>query len=102
MYLGMTTSVQRIGVLGAGQMGSGIAQTAAHFGFEVYLADQNPDFAEKAKAKISASIKKLIEKGKLTQADHDRTINGITVVKGLQDLSKAQLVIEAITENPTI
>jgi 3-hydroxybutyryl-CoA dehydrogenase len=98
----MATGIQRIGVLGAGQMGSGIAQTAAHFGFEVYLADQSPDFAEKAKLKISSSIKKQIEKGKLTQADHDRTLNGIRVVRGIRDLAQAQLVVEAITENPSV
>jgi 3-hydroxybutyryl-CoA dehydrogenase len=98
----MTLSIQRIGVLGAGQMGSGIAQTAAQSGFEVYLSDQNKDFAEKAKAKIGSQLKKLVEKGKLSSAEEKSTLEKIHVVSGMEDLKQAQLVIEAVTEKPDL
>jgi len=61
----MNLDIQRVGILGAGQMGAGIAQTAAQSGFHVYLADQSQEFAEKGKQKISSQLKKLIEKGKI-------------------------------------
>jgi 3-hydroxybutyryl-CoA dehydrogenase len=80
-------------------MGSGIAQTAAQSGFRVLLADQSLAFAEKAKAKIAAQLLKLVEKGKLQQADADKTLGQIQAVEGLSRLSEADLVVEAISEN---
>jgi 3-hydroxybutyryl-CoA dehydrogenase len=83
-------------------MGGGIAQTAAQAGYEVDLADQTLELAEKGKAKIAASLKKLVEKGKLTEADTQKTLAAIHPVGRLQDLAKAQFVVEAVTENPTL
>ena len=91
--------IKKIGVLGAGQMGSGIAQTAAQFGFEVFLADQNATFAEKAKQKIDAQLKKLIEKQKLSADDANLTLSKIKPVSTINDLAPVDLVIEAIAEN---
>lgn len=97
-----SSNVTRIGVLGAGQMGAGIAQTAAQAGFEVLLADQSLEHAQKGLAKISAQLKKLVEKGKLTEADMQKTLSAIRPTGILKDLSQAQLVVEAVTENPTL
>ncbi len=58
----MTTSIQKIGVLGAGQMGSGIAQTAAQYGFHILLADQNREYADQSKLKIGAQFKNWSKK----------------------------------------
>jgi 3-hydroxybutyryl-CoA dehydrogenase len=98
----MVMKFQRVGVLGAGQMGIGIAQTAAQSGVEVWLADQSLEFAEKGKAKISGFLKKLIEKGKLAETDQKRILDAIRPVKGSEDFSELPLVIEAVTENPDL
>jgi 3-hydroxybutyryl-CoA dehydrogenase len=92
----------KIGILGAGQMGSGIAQTAAQSGFEVYLADQSKEFSEKGKARIASQMKKLVEKGKITDAEVQSTLNAIHPVGSLRDLTQVDLAIEAIAENPEL
>lgn len=94
--------ITRIGVLGAGQMGAGIAQTAAQAGFQVDFADQSREFAEKGKAKIAAQLKKLVEKGKMSEGEVTKILDAINVVDGIQGLNKAQLVVEAATENPEL
>ncbi len=98
----MQLEIQTIGILGAGQMGAGIAQTAAQSGFEVLLADQNLDFANNAKDKIALQFKKLIEKGKLSEDDVRQTLKRILPTQGVAQLKQAQLVIEAVTEKPEI
>ncbi len=95
-------TIQCIGVLGSGQMGGGIAQTAAQSGFQVLLADQTAEVAEKGKAKIAAQLKKLVEKGKLTEGDAKKTLDAIQVVNGIPGLAKADLVVEAVSENPDL
>ncbi|MFL5812645.1 MAG: 3-hydroxybutyryl-CoA dehydrogenase [Bdellovibrionia bacterium] len=94
--------ITRIGVLGAGQMGAGIAQTAAQAGFQVDFADQTREFAEKGKAKIAGQLKKLVEKGKMSEGEVQKILDAINVVDGIQGLNKAQLVVEAATENPEL
>ncbi|MGE0615717.1 MAG: 3-hydroxybutyryl-CoA dehydrogenase [Bacteriovoracia bacterium] len=95
-------AVQKIGVLGAGQMGSGIAQTAAQSGYEVYLADVNLDSATAAKKKIETQLKKLVEKQKITDAVMNSTLANIHPVSGLKDFGQVDLVVEAVTENPAL
>lgn len=95
-------TIQRVGVLGAGQMGGGIAQTAAQSGFEVYLADVTREAAEKGKAKIASQLKKQVEKGKMADAEMQKILDAIHVVDGLKDLAKAQLVVEAVAEIPEL
>src|SRR4051812_45702011 len=98
----MSIQIQTLGVLGAGQMGAGIAQTAAQAGFVVLLADQNQEFAEKGKAKIGAQLKKLVEKGKMTDAEVQKILENIRPVNGMEGLKSADLVVEAVTENPEL
>ena len=98
----MITEIHRIGVLGAGQMGAGIAQTAAQSGFEVFLADQNPEWVQKSKIKIAVQLKKLVEKGKLPESDEKSILDRIHPIHELKDLSSCQLVVEAVTEKPEI
>lgn len=96
------STIQRIGVLGAGQMGGGIAQTAAQSGYQVFLADQNREVAEKGKAKIAAQLRKLVEKAKLSEDESRKILDSIIVVDSWKDLAQAQLVIEAASENPNL
>ena len=94
--------IQKIGVLGAGQMGGGIAQVAAQAGFDVLLADMNREAAEKGKSKISAQLKKLIEKGKMTDAEMTTALSRIHAVDGIASLNGVDMAIEAVTENPEL
>ncbi len=91
--------IRTIGVLGAGQMGSGIAQVAAASGFQVLLADANLGVAEKGKAKIDAVLGKQVEKGKMTAEARSALVAAITPVAGPEGFSACDLVIEAATEN---
>lgn len=91
--------VKKFGVLGAGQMGGGIAQTAAQAGYEVLLCDLRPDQAKIAKDKIGAQLGKLIEKGKVTEADRTRILAAIHPVSGIEGLAPADLLVEAIVED---
>lgn len=92
------TTINTIGVLGAGQMGSGIAQVAAQSGYAVKLADTTVELATKAKGKLEAMLGKLVEKGKLTAADKDAAVARITPVGSIEDLADCDLIVEAVTE----
>ncbi|MBY0469863.1 3-hydroxybutyryl-CoA dehydrogenase [bacterium] len=91
-----------IGVLGAGQMGGGIAQTAAQSGMDVLLADANLELAEKGRSKIDAQLKKQVEKGKLTDGDREKIMGRIKAVNGVQGLASVNLVVEAVSEKPEL
>lgn len=93
------SAIKKFGVLGSGQMGGGIAQVAAAAGFSVLLADRDLATAESGKTKIAASLKKLVEKAKMTEAETKSILDGITCVAGIADLKDADLVVEAATEN---
>jgi 3-hydroxybutyryl-CoA dehydrogenase len=99
---GPLDGITRIGVVGAGQMGRGIAQLAASQGFAVTLADAQRDIAERGRATIGQQLAKLVEKQKVTAADRDAILGRIqpTDLYG-GDLEAADFVIEAATENPT-
>lgn len=92
----------KIGVIGAGTMGSGIAQAFAQTdGFEVYLTDINDEFAANGKAKIEKGLSKRVAKGKMDQAAADAILAKITT--GTKDIcTDADLIIEAAIENMEI
>lgn len=98
----MLSQIQQIGVLGSGQMGGGIAQTAAQAGIEVLLADRSLDVAQSGKAKIAAQLKKQVEKAKLTEAEMTKTLSIITPIGSIEEFSKCFFVVEAATENPAL
>lgn len=95
------TRFNSIGVIGAGQMGSGIAQVLAQFGMEVVLQDINEAGLQKARATIEKSLQKLLEKGKITEQPNI-VMGRIQWTTRLEDLAQVELVIEAATENPAI
>jgi 3-hydroxybutyryl-CoA dehydrogenase len=91
-------AIQRIGVVGAGQMGSGIAQVAAAAGYDVTLVDVKAEFVQKGLAGIEKSLAKLTDKGAITkEAAHEARARIKAGVNA--DLAKADLVIEAIVED---
>lgn len=90
--------IQSIGVIGAGTMGSGIAQVCAANGHRVRLIDVDAAALDRALASIRVSVEKLHGKGKLTDAQRDAALSGITAGLDLSEASDAQLVIEAVSE----
>jgi 3-hydroxybutyryl-CoA dehydrogenase len=95
-------TITQIGVLGSGQMGAGIAQTAAQAGFEVLLADQSVELAQKGRDRIGVQLKRLVEKGKLAETEVPKILSAIHPVGTLKELGRAGLVVEAVTENPAL
>jgi 3-hydroxybutyryl-CoA dehydrogenase len=88
----------KVGVVGTGTMGRGIAQIAAQAGIETRLFDANPGAVEAARASIADALGKQVEKGKLTQDVLDGTMARLTGVGALADLAGCDIVIEAIVE----
>jgi 3-hydroxybutyryl-CoA dehydrogenase len=91
--------IQTIGVLGAGQMGGGIAQVAAAAGFGVVLVDASLDLADKGKQKIAAVLGKQVEKGKMTADARTALLARIVPAAGPEAFGRCDFVIEAATEN---
>ncbi len=94
--------IQSIAVIGAGQMGRGIAQTAAMFDFEVQLFDIDSKNLELGHSFISQQMEKGIQKGKWDDAFKNKTLEKIQLVNDLSSLASTQLIIEAATENKDI
>jgi 3-hydroxybutyryl-CoA dehydrogenase len=90
--------VTRIGVVGAGTMGHGIAQVAAQAGLDVTLADVAPAALERGLAGIGKSLDRLVAKGKLSGDDKTAALGRITTTSDLGALVEAQLVVEAVVE----
>ena len=91
-----------IAIIGAGQMGSGIAQTIAQHGMQVLLADVNLDVAEAAVGKIDKGLGKLVGRGKIEIADAEATMGRITPVGDYARMDEAEMIIEAATEKEEI
>ncbi|MCB0456101.1 MAG: 3-hydroxyacyl-CoA dehydrogenase NAD-binding domain-containing protein [Flavobacteriaceae bacterium] len=91
--------ISKIGIIGAGTMGSGIAQVAATGDCKVKLFDTNESALEKAKNALANILNRLIEKGKIDTAEKSRIEGNISYVNSLKELADSQLVIEAIIEN---
>ncbi|MEN0061612.1 MAG: 3-hydroxybutyryl-CoA dehydrogenase [Myxococcota bacterium] len=95
-------TVERIGVVGAGQMGSGIAQVAAMSGFGVVLQDISDDALTRAKGSIGHSLSRLVAKDKISEEAATAAQGRITTTTSLDGFAEAQLVIEAATENEAL
>ncbi|WP_374032840.1 3-hydroxybutyryl-CoA dehydrogenase [Bdellovibrio bacteriovorus] len=92
-------NIKTIGVVGAGQMGNGIAQVAANFGFNVIMMDVSGAALEKGIATISASCDRIIKKGAMTEADKTTLLGRIKTAQETAGLKDCDIVIEAATEN---
>jgi 3-hydroxybutyryl-CoA dehydrogenase len=95
-------SIRTIFVVGAGQMGAGIAQVAADKGFDVFLHDITQDLADKGKNGIGKGLDKLIQKGKIDEAKKAALLGRIRTVANFEQAANADLAIEAATENMDI
>jgi len=95
-------AIQKVGVLGCGLMGSGIAQVAAQAGYDTTVVEVEQKFLDKGISGIDKSLGKFVEKGKLSAADKESCLSRIKGSTSLQDLAQCDIVVEAITENPQI
>ncbi|EYF05621.1 3-hydroxyacyl-CoA dehydrogenase family protein [Chondromyces apiculatus] len=95
----METTIKRLGVIGAGQMGRGIAQVAAGAGLEVLLCDVSRDVAESGKGQIASILGKQVEKGKITAESRQDLLDRIACAGSMDDLATTDLAVEAATEN---
>ncbi|MBH0168950.1 MAG: 3-hydroxybutyryl-CoA dehydrogenase [Bacillota bacterium] len=92
-------SIQNIMVIGAGQMGSGIAQVCAQAGYSVVLHDMQEEFVQKGIGIISKNLNRSVEKGRLDESEKESILSRITASVSLENASNADLVIEAVVEN---
>ena len=97
-----TANVQTVAVIGAGQMGAGIAQVAAASGLTTLLYDAFPGAVEKALKDIGRRLERAIEKGAITAELSAETLSRIRAAKALGDLAQCDVVIEAIVENTEV
>ena len=94
--------MEAIGVIGAGLMGSGIAQVSAQAGYHVFLSDIDLERAQKGKDGIAKILGKQVEKGKMEQSELDAVLSRIEPVADYAPMSKAGIIIEAATEREDI
>ena len=88
-----------IGVIGAGTMGNGIAQTAASAGFDVVMCDAKQEFVDRGLQNISKSLDRFVKKESITEADKEQYLGRIKTTTDLNDLKDCALIVEAATEN---
>jgi 3-hydroxybutyryl-CoA dehydrogenase len=96
------SDVKVFGVIGAGQMGAGIAQVAAATGYKVLLLDVNRELVEKAKGKIGSILQKQVDKGKMDAAARQSLLDNIEPTSEMKSFERADIVVEAATENTEI
>ncbi|MFE0507163.1 3-hydroxybutyryl-CoA dehydrogenase [Peribacillus butanolivorans] len=95
-------SIRKVMVIGAGQMGSGIAQVCAMSGYEVLLHDLKEEYVEKGLSTIIKNLSRQVEKGKMAAGDKDATLSRLTSSTDLKNAAGVDLVIEAAIENMEI
>jgi 3-hydroxybutyryl-CoA dehydrogenase len=94
--------VKTFGVIGAGQMGNGIAQVAAASGLNVIMNDIKQEFVDRGLAMIAKNLQRSVDKGKLDAAEKDAILGRIKTSTDLKDMAAADYVVEAASENETI
>jgi len=94
--------IETVGIVGAGQMGGGIAHVAALAGYEVLLYDVSKDRIEKGIATINGNLARQVASGKLPEHERGAAVSRIRAAETMQDLAGADLVIEAATEDETV
>lgn len=95
-------TIERIGVVGGGLMGSGIAEVNARAGASVVVVEVSDEAAQAARDRIEASLQRAVDRGKLSEADRDATLEAIVFTTDLEALADRQLVVEAASEQEQI
>ena len=95
-------AVKIFGVVGAGQMGSGIAQVAAASGLQVIMNDISDEFVQRGRGAIEKSLGRMVKKEKITVEEKDAILNRIKGSTSIEDMREADFVVEAATEKPDL
>jgi 3-hydroxybutyryl-CoA dehydrogenase len=95
-------SIQRVGVVGAGQMGAGIAEVSAKAGADVVVFEPSDELVEAGRKRITGSLERAASKGKLSDGDRDAALAQLKFTTSLSDLADRQLVIEAVVEDEAV
>jgi 3-hydroxybutyryl-CoA dehydrogenase len=90
--------IKKFGVIGAGQMGNGIAQVAAASGLNVLMSDIKDEFTEKGKAAIAKNLNRMVEKSKLSRSEADAVMSRVQTTVDLEDMHEVDFVVEAAVE----
>src|SRR3954470_1543077 len=98
----MSDSIDRVGVIGAGQMGAGIAEVAARAGVDVIVYEPTEALTTAGKARISKSLERGVSTGKITERERDQALGNLKFTNELKDLADRQLVIEAVVEDEAV
>jgi len=98
----MCMAIERVAVLGAGQMGAGIAQVSACAGYEVVMIDISQEFVDRGMGTISSSLEKLVSKGRMSEEESASALSLISSSTDRGAASRADLVVEAIPEIPDL
>ena len=94
--------IKTIGIVGAGQMGAGIAQVAAANGLSVVMNDIQDEFVQKGFSAIRKSLERMVKKEKISQEDLEAVLGRVVGSTSLEDMAKADFVVEAATENEAL
>ena len=92
-------SMKRVGIVGSGIMGSGIAEAAAVHGFEVVLRSRSQASADATVAGMEKSLNRQVDKQRLSEAERDAALSRVTAVSDLGELARCDLVIESVVED---
>jgi len=95
----VTAEIRTLGVVGAGQMGAGIAQVASQAGLSVWLADASAQLAEAGRQRISKALAGQVEKGKLAAPQRDAILDRVRAAGAIAELSACDFVVEAVSES---
>jgi 3-hydroxybutyryl-CoA dehydrogenase len=96
------TTIERVGVVGCGLMGSGIAEVCARAGLDVVVREVDAEAAERGRSRLIASLDRGLQAGKLTEAERDAAAAKLAFTTDLADLADRQLVIEAVVEDESL
>ncbi len=91
--------IKRVGVVGCGLMGSGIAEVCARHGYTTIVREVNDDLMERGRARIKASMDRALKRGKLSQEEYDQAWSRLSFTTNMEDFRDCDLVIEAVVEN---
>ena len=90
--------IERVGVVGVGQMGSGIAEVCARSGLDVIVSDENAEGLKRGRDRIAVSLKRAVKAGKMSEDDADAALGRIRFTEDLQEFADRQLAVEAVVE----
>ena len=92
-------SIKKVGIVGGGQMGGGIAEVCAKAGIDVVIVEMTDKLADKSRSDIERSLARALERGKIDEAGRDRALENLVFTTGLESFADRDLVIEAVVEN---